>query len=81
MTRLWQLQEAKSKFSELVELAIADGPQVVTKRGVDAVIVLSLKDFHRLKKPKNSLISFFNHSPKCNLNVDRKKDLDREMEL
>ena len=85
MLRAWQLQEAKSKFSELVEHAITEGPQVVTKRGIDSVVVLSFKDFQKLKKPKNDLVSFFKNSPKIDLNgsldIERKKDGDRDIHL
>lgn len=46
---IWQLQEAKSRFSELVEQTISNGPQTVTRRGVEAVVVISLTEFKRLK--------------------------------
>ena len=36
----WQLQEAKSKFSKLVEMAVHEGPQIVSKRGLDSVFIL-----------------------------------------
>jgi len=39
MARVWQLQEAKNKFSEVVDEALKHGPQVITKRGVETVIV------------------------------------------
>ena len=38
MARVWQLQEAKNKFSEVVEEAISHGPQIITKHGIEAVI-------------------------------------------
>jgi prevent-host-death family protein len=44
----WQLQTAKQKFSELVRLAIARGPQFVTRHGKEAVVVLSVEDYRRL---------------------------------
>ena len=44
----WQLQEAKSRFSELVELVLKEGPQLVTRRGEEAVVILSAKDYRRL---------------------------------
>ena len=46
----WQLQEAKAKFSELVQKAIDDGPQTVTRRGQPAVVVLSAEQFELMKK-------------------------------
>jgi prevent-host-death family protein len=42
------LQEAKSRFSEVVELSLSEGPQLVTRRGQDAVVVLAAKDYRRL---------------------------------
>lgn len=45
MTDRWQLQEAKNKFSEVVEEALKRGPQLITKRGVETAIVLSYKDY------------------------------------
>jgi prevent-host-death family protein len=77
----WQLQDAKSKFSELVEFAISKGPQFVTKRGVKSVVVISIDEFNRLKKPKDDLLSFFNQAPKIDLDVERKKDFDRDISL
>lgn len=49
MTR-WQVQEAKQRFSELVRQAIDDGPQVVTRRGEDAVVVVSIEQYRRLRR-------------------------------
>ena len=40
MVRKWPVQDAKARFSELLETALAEGPQIVTKRGVEAAVVL-----------------------------------------
>lgn len=42
MIRIWQLQEAKNKLSELVEVALHGEPQLITRHGVEAVVVLIL---------------------------------------
>ena len=42
MSRTWQLQEAKNKLSEVVDQAIAEGPQVITRRGEEVAIVIKL---------------------------------------
>jgi prevent-host-death family protein len=47
-TGSWRLEEAKARFSEIVRLARASGPQHVTVRGQDAVVVLSAEDYARL---------------------------------
>jgi prevent-host-death family protein len=51
----WQLQEAKARFSELVQRAIDEGPQTVTRHGKDAVVVLSVKEYAKLRERRPSL--------------------------
>ncbi len=79
----WQLQDAKSKFSNLVEKAQHNGPQVVTKNGKDAVVVLSIDEYKKLIKPKTSLLDFFQSSPlaKEDLDLTRSKELPRDIKL
>ena len=79
----WQLQDAKSKFSQLVESAMADEPQIVTKHGHNAVVVLSYKEYEAMTKPKNSLVNFFKDSPLADAEIDipRNNDYPREIEL
>jgi len=45
----WQLQEAKSRFSELVEQSLCAGPQWVTRRGEEAVVVIAAADYRKLR--------------------------------
>jgi len=56
--RTWQLQEAKSRFSELVELTLREGPQLITRRGEEAVVVLAANDFRRLSGQTARLFTF-----------------------
>ncbi len=83
METKWQLQDAKNRFSELVEKAISLGPQTVTKRGVEAVVVVSVDEYKKLTKPKSSLVDFFKNSPlhDIELDLERDKDLPREVEF
>ena len=83
MEKNWQLQEAKNRFSELVEKAITLGPQTVTKRGVKTVVVLSFDEYQKLTSPKADLVDFFKSSPLhgVELDLERDKDLPREVEL
>lgn len=48
--KVWQLQDAKARFSELVEASVKEGPQIVTKRGVETSVVLSVEEWKRLSK-------------------------------
>lgn len=51
----WQLQDAKARFSEVVDRAIREGPQVVTRRGRDAVVIIDAAEFERLRERRLSL--------------------------
>ena len=79
----WPLQDAKNRFSSLVEACLTKGPQVVTKRGREAVIVMSVEEYKRLVRPKGDLVDFFQHSPLTDvtLNLERSKELPREIQL
>ena len=52
----WQLQEAKNRFSELVQRARQEGPQVVTLRGRRAAVVLSAEAYDALLRERPSLV-------------------------
>ena len=74
MTHAWQLQEAKNKFSSLVEHAQKEGPQVVTKHGKEAVVVISADDYRKLTRPKTNLLQFLKKSPLAGLDLDISRD-------
>jgi prevent-host-death family protein len=44
----WQLQDAKARFSERIDDSLKKGPQVVTRRGIDTAVVLSIDEWHNL---------------------------------
>jgi antitoxin Phd len=48
MLRRWQLQDAKARFSEFLDASLKEGPQVVTKRGIDAAVLVPMDDWRRL---------------------------------
>jgi antitoxin Phd len=77
----WQLQEAKAKFSELVQKAIDEGPQTVTRRGKDAVVVLSAEQFELMKKRQISLTDLLRSAPWHELEIERDKSPPREIDL
>jgi antitoxin Phd len=79
----WQLQDAKNRFSEMVNKALKNGPQVVTRHGVESVVIISVAEYRRLSRPKTDLVSFFKESPLYNMQIDlsRKKDRPREVDL
>lgn len=83
MSATWQLQEAKNHFSEVVEQAIKHGPQTVTKHGREAVVVMSIEEYQRIKQPPKNLFQFFQDSPLYGVELDltRSKELPRDIDL
>jgi prevent-host-death family protein len=79
----WQLQEAKARLSELVQSAQREGPQEITLRGTPAVVVVSKRDFDRMKKRKPSFIQFLRESPLAGsrLRVERNRSPVRDLAL
>jgi prevent-host-death family protein len=61
-SRNWNLQDAKARLSEVVDLAASGKPQVIMRRGKPAAAVISIDQYNALT-PKASLISFLLASP------------------
>lgn len=80
--KIWQLQEAKARLSDLVKQA-QQAPQSITVRGENAAIVLSQKDYERLVGEKESLVDFLSASPLkgVELELARDKSLPRDVVL
>jgi antitoxin Phd len=70
----WQLQEAKNKLSEVVEEAIHNGPQVITKRGVEIAIVISYVEYRKMAASQKKLSEFFRESPLVGAKLDLRRD-------
>ncbi|MCL5673123.1 MAG: type II toxin-antitoxin system Phd/YefM family antitoxin [Deltaproteobacteria bacterium] len=81
MNKKWQLQEAKNKFSNLVEIAKKEGPQLITKNGKDAVVVLSADEYKKLIKPKTNLVEFMQKSPLKGVEIDINRNKTRSRNI
>lgn len=46
----WQVQDAKARFSEFLNASIKKGPQVVTRRGVDTAVLVTIEEWQRLQR-------------------------------
>ena len=85
-TAHWQLQTAKARFSELFRRARSEGPQLITRRDKEGVVMISDEQYQRLvgkaHQPKN-LLQFFRESPLVGVELDfeRDKDEGRDVEL
>ena len=50
--RSWPVQDAKARFSELLQTCQREGPQLVTKRGKNAAVLVPIAEWQRLSRPK-----------------------------
>jgi prevent-host-death family protein len=77
----WQLQDAKSKFSQVVNRAMKEGPQIVTKHGQEVVVVLSMEEYRKLIEQKPTLFELLTSSPFAGSKLEivrDKEDFGRE---
>lgn len=74
---VWQIQEAKNKLSEVIDHALEQGPQIITRRGVEAVIVLSYQEYRKLVSSQRKLSDFFRESPLAGIDLDLGRDTSR----
>ena len=78
----WQVQEAKQRFSRLVQRAIDDGPQIVTRHGEEVVVVVSSRDFRKLTGNVPDFKDFLLSAPDLDeLEIRRPDDLARLVKI
>jgi prevent-host-death family protein len=79
----WKLEDAKARFSEVVRRARSQGPQHVTVRGRDSVVVISVEELERLTKaePKKPFVEFMEGLGLDRLDIEREMDRGRDVEL
>ncbi|MGH7916895.1 MAG: type II toxin-antitoxin system Phd/YefM family antitoxin, partial [Candidatus Binataceae bacterium] len=79
----WPVAEAKARFSEMIDRALRDGPQTITRNGKQAVVVVSAEEWQRKTRRTGNLAGFLAASPLrgSRLKVKRTKDRSRAVEL
>ena len=77
----WQLQEAKAKFSQLVQRAIDEGPQTVTRHGKEAVVVLSAAEYEKLRGKEPTLLEVIMSGPEGDLELPERDVQEREIDF
>jgi prevent-host-death family protein len=79
----WKVAEAKARFSELIDKALHEGAQEITRHGKRAVVVISAEEWDRGTKRQGSLVEFLNRSPLkgSGLRIERTRELPPEVEL
>jgi prevent-host-death family protein len=82
-TQRWTVAEAKAKFSEVIEQAMSQGPQTITRNGRTAVIVVGAEEWQRKTQRVGNLAEFFAASPLrgSGLKAHRLKERPRKVSL
>lgn len=70
----WQLHEAKNKLSQVVDDAIADGPQVITRHGQEVAVIVAYDAYRAMTAAPESLVTFFRQSPLVGEELDLERD-------
>lgn len=79
--REWSLQEAKNKFGLLVDEALTEGPQYVTRHDRRAVVVMAADEYQRTSKPSVPFKEFLRSLSLEGLNLERDEASDRDVSL
>lgn len=79
----WTVAEAKAKFSEVLDRAVAEGPQTITRRGRTAAVIVDAAEWNRKTKRVGTLAEFFASSPLrgSSLKLQRRKERARKISL
>lgn len=81
MRGTWQLQNAKNRFSEVVDKALREGPQTVTRHGKPAVVVVSADEWRKLTREGRDFKRFLRSAPLAGVDLVRAKDAGRRVVL
>ena len=79
----WKVAEAKARFSELIDRALHEGAQEITRHGRRTVVVISAEEWDRKARRQESLVEFLDRSPLkgSGLTIERPGDAPRDIEL
>jgi antitoxin Phd len=79
---VWQIQDAKARFSEVIARACREGPQTITRHGTERAIVLSIEDYRALIAHRPDFRTHLLGGPKVeNFSIPRDRDTGRDLEL
>ena len=79
---VWQVQEAKTRLSEVIEEAQKKGPQIITRHGAERAVLLSIDDYRSLKSHQPYLKAWLLGGPKVdNFEIERDLDMGSEASL
>ena len=77
----WQIQQAKARFSEMVERALKEGPQTVTRHGKPVAVVVPADEYRRLRTGGKSLKRLLASAPLEGVVIKRSSDTGRTIDF
>ena len=78
----WQVQDAKTRFSELIERARTEGPQTITRHDAERAVVLSIEDYRALAAHRPDFKAHLLGGPKVDdFSIERDRDSGRDVEF
>ena len=78
----WQVQDAKTHFSELMERARSEGPQTITRHGAERAVLLSIEDYRKLTGPHSDFKAHLLGGPKVDeFEIERDPDMGRDIDF
>jgi prevent-host-death family protein len=78
----WQVQQAKTHLSELLEEAVAEGPQIITRHGSEHAVVMSITDYRALTEQRQNFRDYLLSGPKAkSFDLKRSRDIGRIIRL
>src|SRR5882724_6193100 len=79
---IWQVQDAKTRFSEMIERARTEGPQTITRHGTERAVVLSIEDYRALAAHRPDFKAHLLGGPKVDdFSIERDRDTGRAVEF
>lgn len=80
MKTFWPLQDAKNRLSELVDTALRQGAQTITRHGKPVAVVISAEAYSHLQ-PAEKLVDILQDCPVKNWKIDRDMSPARDLDL
>ena len=78
----WPIQDAKAHFSEVIERAHSEGPQMITRHGSERAVLLSIEDYRALAGEKPDFKAYLLGGPKFeDFSIERNQDTGRPVDL
>ena len=73
----WQIQQAKARFSEMVEQTLKEGPQTVTRHGKPVAVLMSADEYQHLRTGGKSFKALLASAPLEGVEITRSRDIGR----